>query len=88
MEFVFVTKTDVLNNHLARSLSNSNQHWTMEMRVEVLSSEGAQIIDTIGYQVSGLEDIEVHWEDPDLNVDAKFRPGISTPFSNSTFNTF
>ena len=39
----------------------------MEMWDEVLSSVGAQNMDTRGYQVSGLEDIESHWDDPDLN---------------------
>ena len=58
----------------------------MEMRDEVLSSVGPQDVDTKGYQVSDLEDIEFHWEDPDLSVDAFFRPGIDTPFSASTFN--
>ena len=29
--------------------------------------------DTSGYQVSDLEDIEFHWENPDVNMDAVFQ---------------
>ena len=38
--------------------------------------------------MSDLEYIEIHWEDPDLNMDAVFRPDIDIPFSPSTFNNF
>ena len=57
----------------------------MKMRDEVLSSVGAQELDTSSYQVSDLEDIEFNWEDSQLDMDAVFRPGIDTPFSKSTF---
>ena len=60
----------------------------MEMMDDVLSSVGAQDIDTSGYQVSDLEDIECHWEDPDFNMNAVFRPGVDTSVSLSTFNDF
>ena len=60
----------------------------MEMMDEVLSSVGAQDMDTSGYQVSDLEDIDCHWEDPDFNIDAVFRPGVDTSVSFSTFNEF
>ena len=43
-------------------------------------------MDTSGYQVSGLEDIEIQWEYPGLTVDAVLWPGIDTPFSPSSFN--
>ena len=56
------------------------------MREEVLSSVGAQDLDTSSYQVSDLEDIEFNWEDPQLDMDAVFRPGIDTPFSPTTFD--
>ena len=56
----------------------------MEMRDEVLSSVGAQNLDTSCYQVSDLEDIEFNWES--LELDAVFRPGIDTPFSPTTFD--
>ena len=58
----------------------------MEMRDEVLSSVGAQGLDTSSYQVSDLEDIEFNWENSQLGMDAVFRPGIDTPFSPTTFD--
>ena len=58
----------------------------MEMRDEVLSSVGAQDLDTRSYQVSDLEDIEVNWEKSQLDMNAMFRPGINTLFSPTTFD--
>ena len=58
----------------------------MDMRDEVLSSVGAQDLDTSSYQVSNLEDIEFNWENPQLDMDAVFRAGIDTPFSPTTFD--
>ena len=58
----------------------------MELRDEVLSSVGAQDLDTSSYQVSDLEDIEFNWENSQLDVDAVFRPGIDTPFSPNTID--
>ena len=55
------------------------------MREEVLSSVGAQDTDTSGYELSDLEDIEFSWEDPAVDVDSVYRPGIDTPFSPSIF---
>ena len=55
----------------------------MEMRDEVLSSVGAQNLDTSSYQNSDLEDIQFNWEDSQFDMDAVFRPGIDTPFSPS-----
>ena len=77
-----------LNNHLPRVPVTENQEGTMEMRDEVLSSVGAQDLDTSSYQVSDLEDIEFNWENSQLDIDAVFRPGIDTPFSPSTFDDF
>ena len=77
---------DFLNNQLARVPITPNQERTMEMRDEVLSSVGGQDLDTSSYQVSDLEDIELNWEDSQLDMDAVFRPGIDTPFSPTTFN--
>jgi len=57
-----------------------NAEGTIEMRDEVLSSMGAQDLDTSRYQVSDLDDIEFNWEDSQLDMDAVFRPGINTPF--------
>ena len=58
----------------------------MVMRDEVLSSVGAQDLDTSSYQVSDLENIEFNWENSQLDMDAVFRPGIDTPFSPTTFD--
>ena len=58
----------------------------MEMRDEVLSSVGAQDLDTSSYQVSDFEDIEFSWENSQLDLDAVFRPGVDTPFSPTTFD--
>ena len=76
-------RQDFLNNHLARVPITRNQQGTMEMRDEVLSSVGAQDLDTSSYQVSDLEDMEFNWENSEL--DAVFRPGIDTPFSPTVF---
>ena len=56
------------------------------MREELLSSVGAQDLDTSSYQVSDLEDIEFNWEDSQLDMDAVFGPGIDTPFSPTVFD--
>ena len=58
----------------------------MGMRDEVLSSVGAQDLDTSSYRVSDLEDIEFNWENDQLDLDAFFTPGIDTPFSPITFD--
>ena len=59
----------------------------MDMRNEVLSSMGAEDVDTSSYQVSDLEDIEFNWEKSHLDMDAVFRPGIDTPFSRTAFDS-
>ena len=60
----------------------------MKMRDEVLSSVGAQDLDTSSYQVSDLEDMELNWENSQLDMDSVFRPGIDTPFSPTVFDDF
>ena len=81
-------RQDFLNNHLARVPITPNQVGTIEMREEVLSSVGAQDLDTSSYQVSDLEDIEFNWEDSQLDMDAVFRPGIDTPFFSHYIRRF
>ena len=73
-----------LNNHVARLSITANQEGTRKMRDETLSSVGAQEMDTSGYEVSDLDDMEFHWEDPDLIMAAIFRPGKDTILSPST----
>ncbi len=75
-----------LNNHLAQVPITPNQQGTFEKKEEVLSSVGAQDLDTSSYQVSHLEDIEFNWENSQLDMDAVFRPSIDTPFSPTTFD--
>ena len=58
------------------------------MRDEVLSSLGAQLMDTSGYQVSDLNDVEFLRENDQLHLDAVFRLGKDKPFFLSTFNDF
>ena len=79
-------KQDFLDNHLPRVPITQNQEGTMEMRDEVLSSVGAQDLDTSSYQVSDLEGIEFNWENSQMDMHAVFRPGIHTPFSPTTFD--
>ena len=79
-------RQDFLDNHLPRVPITQNQEGTMEMRDEVLSSVGAQDLDTSSYQISDLEDLEFNWENSQLDMDAVFRPGIETPFSPTTFD--
>ena len=79
-------RQDFLNNHLARVPITPKQEGTIEMREEVLSSVGAQDLDTSSYQVSDLEDIEFNWENSRLEMDEVFRPGIGTPFSLTIFD--
>ena len=52
---------EFLNNHLAQVPNTPNQQGTFEMREEVLSSVGAQDLDTSSYQVFDLEDKEINW---------------------------
>ena len=49
------------NTHPARVPISANQEGTMEMGNEVLSSVGAQYMDTSGYQLSDLDDTEFQW---------------------------
>ena len=82
--FLLSQREDLLDNHLARVPITQNQEGTMEMRDEVLSSFGAQDLDTSSYQFTVLEDIEFNWEISQL--DSVFRPGTDTPFSPTTFD--
>ena len=85
-QLLFSKRQDFLDNHLPRVPITQNQAGTMEMRDEVLSSVGAQDLDTSNYQVSDLEDIDLNSENSQLEMDAVFRPCIDTPFSPTTFD--
>ena len=76
-----------LNNHQARVPVTPNHQGTHETTDEVISSVGAQDIDAIGYQASAadLDDVELYWENDQLDVDAVSRPGIDTPLSPTAY---
>ena len=79
-------RQDFLYNHLARVPVTPSQQGPHEMRDEVLSSVGAQDLDTSSYQLTDLEDIEFNWENSQLDMDSVFRPSIDTPFSPNKFD--
>ena len=80
-------RQEILNSHLARVPVTPNQQGTHEVRDEVLSSEGAQDMETSRYQIfADLDEVEVYWRNDELHVDAVFRPGIDTPFSPTAFD--
>ena len=86
MQLVFVSKT-----RLFEQPSNASSNYpqpTHEMRDEVLSSAGAQDMDTSGCQVSDLDVIEFYWENDHLDLGAVFRTGLDTPFPPSTIIKF
>ena len=85
-QLLLAQRQEFLNNHLARVPITPNQEGTMEMRDEVLSSVGAQDLDTSSYQISDLDDIEFNWENAQLDMDSVFRQGIDTPFSPTVFD--
>ena len=79
-------RQDFLDVHLARVPITQNQGGTKETRDEILLSVRAQDLDTSGYQLNDLEEIEFNWENSQLDVDVMFRPGMDTPFSPTTFD--
>ena len=81
-------RQEFLDNHLPRVPITPNQQGTFEMREEMLSSVGEQDTDTSGYELSDLEDIEFSWEDPAVDMDSVYRPGIDTHFSSSIIDVF
>ena len=86
LQLLLSQRQDFLDNHLARVPVTPNQQGTHELRDEVLSSVGAQDLDTSSYQVSDLEDIQFDWENSQLYMDAVFRPSIDSPFSPTIFD--
>ena len=73
-------RQEILENPLPRVPETPIHKGTFEMRGEVLSSVGAQDTDTMGYEVSDLEDIEFSWENPEVDMDSVYGPGIVTIF--------
>ena len=66
---LFSQRQQFLDNHLARLPVTPKQKGTFEMREEVLASAGAQDMDTSGYEVSDLEDVEFLWANPQVEFD-------------------
>ena len=81
-------RQEFLDIHLPRVSISPDQQGTFEMREEVLSSVGAQDNNTRGCELSDLEDIDFSWEDPAVDMDSVYRPGIDTPFSPSIVYDF
>ena len=81
-------RQEFLNNHLPRVPITPNQQGTFEMREEVLSSVVAQDTDKRVYELSNLEDIKFSWEDPAVDMDSFYRPGIDTLCSSSILDDF
>ena len=81
-QLLLCQRKDSLDNHLPRVPIAQNQEGTMEIRDEVLSSVGAEDLDTSSYHVSDLEDIEFNWEKSQLDMVSVFRPGIDPFFAN------
>ena len=80
-------RQDVLDSHLKRVPVTPNQHGTYEIRDEVVSSVGAQVMDTSSYQLTDFEDIQFNCENSHLDMHSVFRPGIAHhPFSPTTFD--
>ena len=73
-----------LDNHLARFPITPNQQGTWEMQDEVRASVGDHDVSS-DFVPSDLDDIQLHWENPNVEMDAVYRPGIDTPFSPSLF---
>ena len=81
-------RQEFLNNHPAWVPVTANQQGTHEMRNEVLSSVGVQGLDTNGYPMSDLDDVEFYCKNDQLDVDALFKTSRDIPFSPPTFNNF
>ena len=80
-------RRDILNDNPARVPVTCNQKATMEMRDKVLSSVGAQDMDTSKYQVADLNYFDFYWKIGQLDTDAVFMPGIDTPLHQQRLTT-
>ena len=81
-------RQEFLDSHLPQVPITPNQQGTFEMRGEVLSSVGAQDTDIRGYELSDLENLEFSREDPAVDMDSVYRPGLGTTFPPSIFDDF
>ena len=75
-----------MKNHAARVPVTPNQQGTLEMMDEVLSSVGAQEMDTSVFHLSDLDNVIFYWKVDQLDQHAVFIPGIHTFFSPTAFD--
>ena len=73
-----------LDHRLARVPITPNQQGTGEMQDEVRDSVGDHDVSS-DFVPSDLDDIQFHWENPDIEMDPEYRPDIDTHFSPSLF---
>ena len=71
---------------MAQIPTNPNQQATFEKKMGVVSTAREQGVDNSSYKLSHLKDIEIFWENPQLEVDPVFRPGIDILFSPKIVN--
>ena len=71
---------DFLNNHLTRVPITPDDEGTMETRDEMLSTVGAQDMNTSGYEMSDLDDNVLYWENDYFLAHTLFGPGFVTSF--------
>ena len=83
---LFSQKQKFLGNHLDQISITPNQQGTYEMSEEFLASDGAQDMNRSVYELPDSEGIDFFWENPQVELDAVFRPVIDTPFSPTGFN--
>ena len=76
-----------LENHLARVPITPNQQGTWEMQDEARASVGDHDVSS-DFVPNDLDATQFHWENPNVELDAVYRPGIDTPFFPSLFETF
>ena len=69
-------RQEILDNHLAQIPVTPNQQGTFELREDVHASAGAQDMDKSSYKLSDLRAIEFFRENPQVELDAVFRPRI------------
>ena len=87
VQLLMSERQNFLDNHLAGApKSTQNQGGTVDTQDQVLSSVGAQDLDTSSSQLTDLEDIEFNWENSQFDMDTVFRPGLDTPSSPCTFD--
>ena len=79
-EFLLSQRQELLDKSLAQIAISPNQRGTFDLFEEALPSARAHVMDTSGYELSGLEDIEFSSEIIQVELVAVFRPRIDTRF--------